>query len=125
MYGDLVGSLLVIRDTGPYAQTSTFQWALYARMRLRCNSSAWFHDSRVRRKQALVQVFEHFDIDGDESLDMQEFLDLLRHTPLKIRQHDAMSMFNEVCFIVVNNTQPITAEELDSVRAACYPRRRI
>jgi len=83
------------------------------------------HDSRVRRKQALVQVFEHFDIDGDESLDMQEFLDLLKHTPLKIRQHDAMSMFNEVCFIVVNNTQPITAEELDSVRAACYPRRRI
>jgi len=65
-----------------------------------------------------VQVFEHFDIDGDESLDMQEFLDLLRHTPLKIRQHDAMSMFNEVCFIVVNNAHPIMAEELDSV---CVP----
>lgn len=83
------------------------------------------HDFRVRRKQALVQVFELFDIDGDESLDMQEFLDLLKHTPLKIRQHDAMSMFNEVCFIVVNTMHPITAEELDPVCAACFPRRRI
>ena len=130
MSGDLVVSLLVTRDAGPYAQTSTFQRALHDAMGLRSNEvpvqfKGVVHDFRVRRKQALVQVFELFDIDGDESLDMQEFLDLLKHTPLKIRQHDAMSMFNEVCFIVVNTMHPITAEELDPVCAACFPRRRI
>ena len=69
-------------------------------MRSPCESTWLTRDTCVRCEQALVQVFQHFDIDGDESLDMQEFLDLLKHTPLKIRQHDAMSMFNEVCFRV-------------------------
>jgi len=47
-------------------------------------------------KTTLIQIFDHFDENNDQSLDMQEFLVLLKSTPLKIRQHDAMNMFNEL-----------------------------
>ena len=56
---------------------------------------AWFRQLD-NAKQVLVQIFEHFDENNDQELDMQEFLALLKQTPLKIRQHDAMSMFNEL-----------------------------
>jgi len=47
-------------------------------------------------KHKLREIFEHFDDNNDQSLDMQEFLGLIKNLPLKIRQHDAMSMFNEL-----------------------------
>merc|ERR1719352_182850 len=43
-----------------------------------------------------VEIFHHFDKNDDGSLDLQEFLAMLKHTPLKIRQHDAMNMFHEL-----------------------------
>ena len=33
-----------------------------------------------------VEIFHHFDKNDDGSLDLQEFLAMLKHTPLKIRQ---------------------------------------
>jgi len=56
---------------------------------------AWFRQLE-NAKEMLVRIFEHFDDNNDQELDMQEFLALLKQTPLKIRQHDAMSMFNEL-----------------------------
>jgi Ca2+-binding EF-hand superfamily protein len=33
-----------------------------------------------------VEIFHHFDKNDDGSLDLQEFLSMLKRTPLKIRQ---------------------------------------
>jgi len=55
----------------------------------------WFQQ-HAKAHDILVEIFHHFDKNDDGSLDLQEFLAMLKHTPLKIRQHDAMNMFHEL-----------------------------
>jgi hypothetical protein len=64
---------------------------------------AWFVQFE-NAKKVLVDIFHHFDDNDDGALDMQEFLGMLKHTPLKIRQHDAMSMFTELAGVLPLNS---------------------
>ncbi|EKX41865.1 hypothetical protein GUITHDRAFT_141620 [Guillardia theta CCMP2712] len=57
--------------------------------------SCWF-DQFDRAKQKLRELFVAFDVNHDETLEISEFIQLLRATPMRIRQHDAINLFNEL-----------------------------
>lgn len=50
-----------------------------------CDLFTTVNHSRKRLRMQ-VEIFHHFDKNDDGSLDLQEFLAMLKHTPLKIRQ---------------------------------------
>lgn len=49
-------------------------------------------DSREKLREKFVQN----DINGDQELQMDEFIQLIKSTGYKMRQHDAMNMFHEL-----------------------------
>jgi len=55
----------------------------------------WFEQFDTA-KAALRVLFDAFDVDGDEVLELSEFIELVKSTPMKIRQHDAINMFHEL-----------------------------
>ncbi|KAJ1481517.1 hypothetical protein T484DRAFT_1806904 [Baffinella frigidus] len=55
----------------------------------------WFDQFHLAQG-ALVQLFHANDFNNDQELEIHEFLALLKSTPMKIRQHDAMNMFSEL-----------------------------
>ena len=55
----------------------------------------WF-GQLAQAQVALKELFHANDENGDEELEIHEFLALLKSTPMKIRQHDAMNMFSEL-----------------------------
>eukprot|EP00960_Hanusia_phi_P071868 767653-Hanusia_phi.AAC.1 len=55
----------------------------------------WF-EQLEQAKRKLRELFVAFDVNHDETLEISEFIQLLRATPMRIRQHDAINLFNEL-----------------------------
>ena len=47
-------------------------------------------------REKLKDMFVQYDVNGDQELQMDEFIQLIKSTGYKMRQHDAMNMFHEL-----------------------------